>query len=172
LCWESKYPTLDATHVLATTFLSADNVSWMTCDPSTSLTGMSWHQSWASSVGATTDQKFNIDLGSGYIIKRIYYENTHETGGATNCGAKTVLFYGTNSSVAFNNITYVDTTDLNLLWSGNFYEHVALDVADPRYINIISNNVPYRYYVFRIADNYGSANLVSIRRIELQIECE
>jgi hypothetical protein len=145
---------------------------WRACDPSKSLTGLPANNSWSTDLSYVANQKYNVDLGSACVVRRIYYENYHDSGANTGMGVYQGYFYGTNSSIAFNITIYSDTTDLTLLWSGAFQSHVLADIADPQYINILGNDTPYRYYVFRFVNNFGDINYMGLRRVELQIECE
>ena len=81
-------------------------------------------------------------------------------------------FSGTNEHPRF-------TTGYRNQWPGlgntyvsyyaTFDQHVALDQADAKYI-LVTNVVPYQYYAFKIANNYGSVSFLAVRRIELQTE--
>jgi len=117
-----------------------------------------------------TNQRFHIDLGSAKIIRRIYYENYHNSGVEYDRGAKNFTFWGSNNAAAFAELTYtVDTNWTQLtIASSIFALHVASDTIDPRYI-AVNNIVAFRYYAIKIADNY-LGSFLGIRRIELQTE--
>jgi hypothetical protein len=177
--YQSVIPTLDVNHVKATTTYVPNSEAYphFTCDPASPLVGTWQYNQWLSQGAVVTNQKFNIDIGSSNIIKRIYYENGHYIGKHTGTGANHVSAYGSNDVTAFNNTTFSSITGLNILWSGVFSQHVGdsgdtatpdQNIPDPHYIDLPYNTTSYQYYIFRIADNYGSVNWMSIRRIELQ----
>jgi hypothetical protein len=158
--YESVYPTLDTDHVKATSKFSTSFQPWYTCDPSKPLIG-NWNgNEWLSAAtgdsSPQTNQKFNIDLGSQIVVKRIYYENAiSDVGDGWNscAGVKDYNFYGTNDVDAFNNTTYSNTTNLVLLKSGTFVRHPDSAVEDPHYIQVKNGN-SYQYYVFPVSVFY------------------
>lgn len=178
--YTSHYPpSQDSTYVKATSEFSSSYHPYYATDPAKSVTGAAASNSWYSTYpSGGENQKFNIDLGSGHIIKRIYYENQHASGTETYIGVREYIFYGTNSATAFANTTYSDTTDLTELASGSFDQHVGTDavpqdIADPKYITF-ENSTSYRYYVFRFQRNWWNSPYyyMGVRRIELQTEDE
>lgn len=173
--YTSHYPPgNDSTVVNATSNAGASYIPPFTTDPSKSLIDAHTNNQWVATSNAT--QKFVIDLGSGFIIRRIYYENAHNSGSFTNIGAKNFTVYGSNDNSNFKNLTYTNITGWTLLSvtganaTGWYYldEHVAANTPDPKYI-IIDNAVSYRYYAFQFANDYGNNNM-GVRRIELQTE--
>ena len=46
-------------------------------------------------------------------------------------------------------------------------QHVAANQADPKYF-YLTNDLPYRYYALKLANNWGATNYIGLRRIELQ----
>ncbi|MFA7463390.1 MAG: hypothetical protein WCY59_09635 [Anaerovoracaceae bacterium] len=167
----SVYPVAhNTTYVKATSYLNANYYPWFGTNPALSLTGAPTSVSWTAGYNQITNQKFNIDLGSNYGIYQIYLENYHSSGiPPTTRGIKNFSFYGTNSAVAFANTTYADTTDLTLLGTFEARQHTAVDESDPQYF-IVDAQDAYRYYVFRIADQWGDSNFLAFRHIELQAE--
>lgn len=165
----SQYPTQDTDHVKATSDDGANYRPWLATDPTKSLTGTYVGNQWIDGEPATTNQRFHIDLGSAKLIKRIYYENGHGSGVSTDGGARSFTFWGSNDAGAFAELTYgTDTNWTQLTCSQDcFDQHVALDQADPKYI-LVANAVAYRYYAVKIADNWGHASWISLRRIVLQ----
>ena len=143
----------------------------MATDPALTLTGDWINNVWVSANASNTNQRFHIDLGSGKIIKRIYYENGHTLGGQTNAGAKNFTFWGSNTASAFSTLTYGTDTNWTQLTtaSSQFEQHVAADTTDPKYI-AVTNTTPYRYYAFKFADAWGG-NYIATRRLTLQT-CE
>lgn len=169
--YTSQYPPAqNETYVKATTYYSTVFYPHYTTDPSRSLTGTWNYNSWVSQDGVRTNQRFHIDLGSGKIIRRIYYENAHLSGGRTTAGAKNFTFWGSNEADAFSTLTYATDTDWTQLTTSQstLDQHVEADQADHKYITV-TNTTAYRYYAFKFADNYGYTYM-SVRRIELQTE--
>jgi hypothetical protein len=114
--------------------------------------------------------RFHIDLGSGKVITRIYYENAHRNGSSTDAGAKDFTFWGSNVSSDFTDIVYTNNGSWEYITTtaSAFEQHVALNQADPKYIEV-SNVTEYRYYAFKFANNYGNTEYMGVRRIQLQI---
>jgi hypothetical protein len=165
--YTTVFPTAhDDTYVKATSKASTDYWPYYSTDPAKTVTGAASGNSWLSN--ATTNQRFHIDLGAGKIIRRIYYENYHASGGDSQYGAKTFTFWGSNTAAAFADLTYATDTNWTQIGSGVFDQHVALDQADPKYI-LITNTVDYRYYAVKIAVAYADV-LIAWRRIQLQTE--
>jgi len=165
----SQYPTLDTDHVKATSYYSSDYYPHYACDNSKSVTGQCWRQGWM--VNATTNQRFHIDLGTSKVIKRIYYENEHETGTLTSRGVKNFTLWGSNNADDFNDLTYANNgtwTSIPLSWY-YFDRHIDSNQSDPKYFVVYSYSVAYRYYALKFADTYGG-DVMAVRRIELQEE--
>lgn len=169
MAYTSQYPPEhSATYVLATYI--ASYYSWDATNPSTPLTG-TWDQAnmWYHSGD---NAWFHIDLGSGKIIRRIYYEPNHYSGSNTQYSCKDFTFYGSNSSSDFDDITYANMGTWTQLTidASVFQQHDTGDNPDPNYI-LVTNTTSYRYYGFKISTSYagGGANM-GMRRIELQTE--
>jgi len=170
--YTSQYPSpIDATTVVATTTANASYIPAFAINSALSLVGSFTSNSWAStfSGGGNTNQRFSIDLGSAKVITRIYYENCHSTGLNTQFGCKNFTFYGSNTAGDFSTTTYASTGNWVQIGTSQSYfdEHIQLNQADPKYI-YLTNTTAYRYYSFKIADNYGQSDQMAIRRIELQ----
>jgi hypothetical protein len=167
----SQYPPVQSdTYVKATTTNSVPAYSpYKMTDPSQPLTGIFYPYCWISSNNNVTNQRFHIDLGSGKVITKIYYENLHYAGGTTNAGVKDFTFWGSNSASSFGDLNYSNDTGWTQLTTsqGTFDQHVSLDQADPKYITV-TNNVGYRYYAFKFANTWGGTSYMGARRIELQ----
>lgn len=165
----SEYPTQDTSHVIASTTQGASYLPHFTTNPASSLTGTWTNNQWLSATDAITNQRFHIDLGSGKIITRIYYENAHESGNNTNAGTQNFTFWGTTSASSFAELTYaIDTGWTQITPSqSTFDQHTGSNIVDPKYITV-TNSTAYRYYAFKFADNYGNGNFMGVRRIELQ----
>ena len=167
----SQYPPAQSdTYVKSTTKLNTSYWAYYATDPAKSLTGGWEINSWIASSGTTTNQRFHIDLGSTKVVKRIYYENQHDSGTQTDTGVQNFTFWGSNTGAGtFDDLVYANDegwTQLTISQS-TFDQHTASDVADPKYITV-TNTTAYRYYAFKFADNYGDANYMGVRRIELQ----
>lgn len=168
------YPVAqNGTYVKATSYRDTNTYPYFATDPTKTLTGVVTGNAWQSANLAITEQRFHIDIGSANVINKIYYENGHISGGSTDTGAKTFTFWGSNSGTAFAETTYgTDTGWTQLTCSqSTFDEHVAADQADPKYITV-TNTTPYRYYAVKIADNYGNATGIVLRRIVMQVSDE
>lgn len=173
--YTSQYPPAqNDTYVKATTTETspAGFKAYYATDPAKSLTGSYTSNEWYSSYPSNNiNQRFHVDLGSAKIVKRIYYENSHNSGSETIAGTKNFTFWGSNSATAFATLTYATDTDWTQLTvdDSQFDQHVALNQADPKYV-LVTNSTAYRYYAIKIADNWGNANNMGFRRIELQTE--
>lgn len=172
MSYESQYPPAQSdTYVKATSHISANFWPYFATDPSKSVIGDSNGNAWVSNL-ATTNQRFHIDLGEAKIIKRIYYENYHESGLYINPGAKNFTIWGSNDSDSFAELTYgVDTGWTQLTTEQSFFDqHIGSNIADPKYI-LITNVTAYRYYAFKFADCWNASDeFMGLRRVELQIE--
>lgn len=100
-----------------------------------------------------------MELINGYYIYTPTWEITN-----TNEGIKNFSIYGSNSVNAFDTVDFNNTTDLTLI--GTF---VALEYSPSSNIQVIklNNSTAYRYYIFKILDNYGSTEATCIRYIGL-----
>ena len=170
LVYASRYPPAQSdTYVKATTSYELGTaMPYMATDPTKSLIG-SWEGvSWFSHSGAYgVNQRFHIDLGSAKNLGRIYYENYHTTGTQTSAGAKNFTLWGSDNATAFAELTYAtDTNWTQIGGSFQFDQHTASNVADPKYITV-SPTSTYRYYAFKIADNWGGGYM-GIRRLVLE----
>lgn len=166
----SKYPPAHTSVYVKATDEEVGTEACRATNHSNSLTGGIDGVCWGATCGVPAEERFHIDLGSAKVIKKIYYENYHDSGGDTDLGAKTFTFWGSNSASSFATLTYATDTGWTQLTcsQATFDEHAAADVADPKYITV-TNFTPYRYYAIKIADNWnGLAGQIGIRRIELQ----
>lgn len=173
--YTSQYPpAFSGTYVKATTERPADYWPYLTTDPSEPLigtiTGNQWMSGW--DFDTSTNQRFHIDLGSAKIIRRIYYENSHNVGSGIDRGVQNFTFWGSNTGAGtFDDLVWGNDggwTELTVA-QNTFDEHSEADEADPKYI-IVTNLIAYRYYAFKFADNYGASMEMGVRRIELQTE--
>ncbi len=171
--YTSQYPPVQSdTYVKTTTKFNTNYWAYFATDPAKSLIGTYDSASWLSESVGGVEQRFHIDLGSAKTIKRVYYENLHTTGTQTDTGVNNFTLWGSNTASSFAQLTYGTDTGWTEITSENLSQstfdiHVGNNVADPKYI-VVSNPVAYRYYAFKFADNYGNANYMGVRRIELQ----
>lgn len=174
--YASQYPpAYNDTYVKATSRWTDDEgvgeyyYPWLAFNPAISLTGIYPNKSWISANGSTTNQRIHFNFGSAKIPRRIYYENSHYAGTYTNRGIYQFILQGSNDADAFANLNYeVDTNWTQLTVSQNtFDEHVAADVADPKYINV-SGVTGYQYCALKVANARVSEFYMAVRRIELQ----
>lgn len=163
------------------TYINSNHASgkppYQACDPSKSVTGLAEGNSYdgVDSAAWVAEASFHIDLGVSKLIKRIYYENFHNAGEATGNGFAEFTFWGSNSPTAFADLDYTHDTGWTQITTdvSAFLEHVASDIADPKYI-LLTNTTSFRYYRFKIANNcseyYHASNnwFTGVRRLELQ----
>lgn len=165
----SQYPLMQSsTYVKATSKNWTNYWEYYATNPTKSLIGDRNLTSWLSTN--TAPQRFHIDLGTPRIVKKIYYENGHNSGASTDVGIRNFIFQGSNVSTAFDNTTYDSNGDWDDLTTDTtvMARHIATDTVDPRFINV-TNSTPYRYYALKFADCWG-AEFMGIRRIELQTD--
>jgi len=168
--YTSAYPPAQSdVYVKATSKRGTGYWPYFATDPAKSLIGNMDSNSWCAVYNTITDQRFHIDLGSAKVIKRIYYENGHHIGANVYMGAENFTFWGSNTAADFADLVYGnDGTWVSLATSQSTFDaHVFADTPDPKFITVV-NDVAYRYYGVKIADNYGNINIVDVRRIELQ----
>ncbi|MFZ2038579.1 MAG: LamG-like jellyroll fold domain-containing protein [Minisyncoccia bacterium] len=170
--YASQYPpAYSNTYVYGSNVYSSDSygAGYHAFNPGLSLTGAASGNEYFI-VAASSNNLLQVDLGEAKTITRFYYENSHESGSATNRGAKNFTLWGSNSAGAFADHNYATDTDwVPLTTEVNvFAEHVALNQSDPHYV-LVTNATAYRYYRFKIADGYNSASqYTGLRRVELQ----
>jgi hypothetical protein len=170
--YTSQYPPEQSdTYVKATTKFSTSYWPYFATDPTKSLIGSRSGNEWLALNATVSNQRFHIDLGEAKIIRRIYYENSHEAAVSVTAGVENFVLQGSNVAEAFAELTYTVNTDwTNLTTSASVFDiHVAADQVDPKYITV-TNSTAYRYYAFKFADNYGNTAYLGVRRIELQTE--
>jgi len=108
--YTSQYPTAQSDdYVKSTTKYSTDFWAYYATDPNKSLTGAWASNSWISGNGEHINQRFHIDLGSAKLIRRIYYENNHNSGAYTDRAADDFTFWGSNTGVGtFDDLVYAN----------------------------------------------------------------
>ncbi len=167
----SQYPPAQSdVYVKATTKKDTDFWAYFATNPTKLLTDTGLANSWACENGTVTNQRFHIDLGSSKLIKRIYYENYHDSGVTTNLGVNNFTFWGSDIGAgSFDDLVYANNegwTELTVA-QNTFDIHISANQPDPKYI-VVTNTTAYRYYAFKFADNHGHATYMGVRRIELQ----
>jgi len=170
--YTSQYPPAHSdTYVKATSIYGARFEQYLATDPALSLTGNDIDKNWICSNGVYTNQRFHIDLGSGKVIKRIYYENFHNAGFYTDRGPQNFTFWGSNTEASFLELTYATDTGWTQITTaqGTFDEHTGSDVADPKYITV-TNSTAYQYYAFKFADTRLGSGYMGLRHVVLQTE--
>lgn len=170
IVYASQYPVeQNGTYVKSTTNNGGDALPYFTTDPSKPLLDLSTNNQWYSANGSYANQRFHIDLGSSKIITRIYFENSHSSGGSTNRGVNNFTIQGTDNAAAFAELTYATNTNWTDITASisHLEQHVAANTADPQYCTL-TNTTAYRYYAIKCADCYGSGDVMGLRRVELQ----
>jgi len=164
--FQSLYPAeYSTTYVKATQVYSAQ-AAHEAYDPANSLTGDGVATEWQTE-GAVTNQRYHVDLGAMKVIGRIYYENSHASGKDTDAGSKNFILQGSNSASSFGELTYATDTGWTQIAAGQFAQHVAANSPDPKYI-LVPPHQAYRYFAVKIANNWGNASYMGLRRIALQ----
>lgn len=166
----AQYPVAFNTNtVKATTSLSSSFRAHFAADPALPLVGSQTNNSWATSSGQVTNQRFHIDLASAKVINMVQYDNVHSNGSATDQGAMNFTIWGSNTASDFNDLAFANDgtwVQLDVIIS-KLDEHVALNQADTKFFPVF-NTIAYRYYGFKFVDNYGSGSFMGLRHIELQ----
>ncbi len=168
--YTSKYPSAQSdTYVKATTKKDTDFWAYFATDPNKLLTGTGIANGWACEEGINANQRFHIDLGSAKVIKRIYYENYHNSGVSMNLGVRNFTFWGSNIGAGtFDDLVWGNDQGWTQIGGALQMDiHVSANQADPKYIEVV-NPIAYRYYAFKFVDNYGHSTYIGVRRIELQ----
>ncbi|MFA5386552.1 MAG: hypothetical protein WC297_02740, partial [Candidatus Paceibacterota bacterium] len=156
-------------YVKATSKFNTTYWPYFVTDPTKNLISTPVNNQWYS-ANAYTNQRFHIDLGSAKIIKRIYYENAHNSGASGMVyGVKNFTFWGSNNPAAFADLVYGNDAEWTQIPTAVtlFDIHVSANTPDPKYI-LVTNTTAYRYYAFKFANTYYNGDLMGIRRIELQ----
>jgi hypothetical protein len=136
-------------------------------DPALSLSGGRYLNSWLTENGHTGSQRFHVEFASAQVIKRIEYCNSHHDGYETDAGVKDFTIQGSNSATAFANLTYADNTDWTDITANisSMTQHTeGYDGAIWRIIEL-TNDVAYKYYAIKCANNHGDGNNIGLRRV-------
>lgn len=123
---------------------------------------------WVTPQNTITNQKLNCAFDQPRNLK--YFTFMTVPGD----GAKDVILYGTNSLTAYNNVDYADLTDLTELHSFQAAETILEpgqgDYTYGELIEIPNTDDTYQYYVFRIANNWGSVEYLVVRNVEFYFD--
>lgn len=143
-------------------------------DPSLSLSGGRYLNSWLTESGYVGSQRFHVEFAAAQIIKRIRYVNSHHDGYETNVGVKDFILQGSNSATAFANLVYGDDTDWTTIATDVSAMVQHTEAYDGAIWNIIelTNNTAYKYYAIKCVNNHGNASYIGLRRVEFQILVE
>lgn len=136
-------------------------------DPALSLSGGRYLNSWLTENGHTGSQRFHVEFASAQVIKRIEYCNSHHDGYETDAGVKDFTIQGSNSATAFANLTYADNTDWTDITANisSMTQHTeGYDGVIWRIIEL-TNDVAYKYYAIKCANNHGDGNNIGLRRV-------
>lgn len=130
-------PAQNDTYVKATTKQSTSYWPYFCTDPAKSLIGTAVNNAWVAGAGSTHN-RFHIDAGASIVLRGLYYENYHESGGLLTRGAKHFALWGSNDSTAFANLTYETDTNWTPLKTGQsiFDQHIASDTVNPKYMTV------------------------------------
>lgn len=157
MSYTANYPSpTDATTVKTTTEYDATHSGYM-CVKATAWDG-NWNSSnaWLAANGVSTNQRFNIDLGSALIIRQVGNIGLANGGGSSKENtANNFTLWGSNSSSDFDETAYAEDGTWTQI-GGAFQFVLPDDDSDfTEHTQTIDNTVAYRYYCFKIADNYG-----------------
>jgi hypothetical protein len=165
--YEAVYPPAYNETYIKTTNRWFEFEGFRAVDPALSLSGGRYLNSWLTENGHTGSQRFHVEFASAQVIKRIEYCNTHHDGYETDAGVKDFTIQGSNSATAFANLTYADNTDWTDITANisAMTQHTeGYDGAIWRTIEL-TNDVAYKYYAIKCANNHGDGNNIGLRRV-------
>jgi len=146
-------------------------------DQTKSLINEALENSWISYKNQKHRQRIWADLGSQYVINRVYYENYHDSKSPTVFGTSTQAgsrydgayegsLWGSNNKPETAYGTYEGMTKL---WEGRFIIHSNNNASDPHTEIVFNHNTtPYQYYTIDILNNHSGNFGIGFRRLELQ----
>jgi hypothetical protein len=126
----------------------------------------SWDStSWVSGNGNTTNQRLVAVFDSEIEFDAIVVNNQHNSGAASDCGAKNIVITITEDT--YTTTTYgASVTNGTDIFDGQLGQHVAVNEADGEIV-LDQTGVWAKSVVFDCADNWGDASYMGIRAIEL-----
>ena len=143
--------TADAAHVRANN--SSTNYGYLAFDDNAATY-------WDYASG-TTNVRLNVDLAAAKTVRRVLYGDAETTK-----TPKTVQVYGSNISGSFANLSYTDDTGWDYVATVQFLSPASVlsangYPADGQYSQYteIPNTGAYRYYSFKIANNWGGTSI-------------
>ena len=160
------YPaSFDLASVVSSTVFSSNYAAHYAADPSKNLLGALEGNCFIAGSGALTlPQKFNMAYAEPFIPNRIYIENSHNSGGTTSNGIKTLEIYGSNSYTAFVNVDGNDMSSTTYITTITVPEHIPYNMSSPN-IFTFDNENEYQYMICRITGYYAPQSWFGIRRI-------
>jgi len=159
-------PGYSDTYIKATSRRDVNREPWFAADPTLARNGTIEEHEWSSGQNNTTQQRWNIDLGSAKIIRQVMLENSHHLGASTVNGVKNFVLQGSNNANALAQTDYASDEYWTDVETGlQAAQHIAQDFCDPQIFNI-TNATAYRYYSLKIADCWGSIYYMSLRHIQ------
>lgn len=163
-------PAYSTTYIKATTYVNTSYYPWFSINPAKSVIGNDTNNSWLSSAGSRTNQRFHIDLGAIKRLVSFTYHNYHDEGLLTDIGAKTYTIWGSNTPAAFADLTYNTDTNWTQLTTSQatLDRHTASNVSDEKSISV-GTLEGYRYYAFKFQDNWGHGAYIGIRHLTLMV---
>ncbi len=137
-------------------------------NPASSKTGARSATEWRTTNSTTANQRFHIDLGAASRVLGVNYNNSHDSGALTDEGARAFTLWGSNDAAAFAELTYGTDTNWTQLTTSitEFARHADSDIDDDQTFDVDST-AAYRYYAFKIATNWGDADYMGLRHVEL-----
>ncbi len=140
-------------------------------NPSLSLSGGRYLNSWLTESGYVGSQRFHIEFTRDRVIKKITYCNSHHDGYETNVGVRDFIIQGSNDASAFSNLTFDNDTGWTTIPTdvSSMVKHTeGHDGVLWNDINL-TNNTAYKYYAIKCINNHGNANYIGLRRLIFQI---
>lgn len=159
-------PAYSDTYIKATTLFSASYYPHFSADPTLARDGTYTSRQWLSVNGTTTNQRWNIDLGTSKIIQQIMLENSHISGAQGIDGIKNFILQGSNNALALAQTDYAsDTYWTNIETGLQAAQHNAHDFSHMQLFDI-TNSTAYRYLSLKIADNWGGGAYMGMRHVQ------
>lgn len=124
-----------------------------------------------SNPAINSNQKLNADYTTSKLLSKLIIRQYGAVGSeVVNVrGSKDCIVYGTNSEAAYLNVTYANTVDLTEIAS---FQIAKFTDGTPQEIALPVLTTEYRYYVFRIANNWGDAGHIALCQIDMYFEKE
>jgi len=154
------------TYVKATTHHDANHEPWLSADPTLDRHLDFTGRQWLTTYNVVTNQRWNIDLGSAKIIKQIMLENSHHSATYLTIGIKDFVLQGSNDPNSLAQTNYASDQYWTDIETGlQAAAHSAEDLDDPQLFDI-TNEIAYRYYSLKMANNWGSIEFLGFRHVQ------